>query len=445
MKRVLTVAGSDSGGGAGIQADLKTITVLGGYGMSAITALTAQNTVGIQGVHPVPVDFIRLQMESVIKDIGVDVVKTGMLATPEIVDTVVDVLRENVVEVIVVDPVMVAKSGDRLLSDQAVAVMKERLISIARLVTPNLAEAEVLSGLEVKNVEGMKEAAKRIHDLGARYVLVKGGHLRGRPVDVLYDGEHFQDFEGQRIPGRNTHGTGCTFSAALATLLAQGKNVLTAVAIAKQFITRAITLGVSVGRGHGPTNPYAEVLFYKEKEAMRMEMEKTLSLLLEARLARLIPEVRSNLCYALPGALSFFDVLAVPGRISAVGDKLVVYKDPAFGASRHVARVVLAAMKRNPEMRAAMNIKYSKEIISACMRTGVTLASFDRRKEPKSVKEREGASLDWGTEAALKSVSYFPDAIYDEGDVGKEPMVRVLGRNPLEVANKVIRIAMASA
>ncbi len=251
MKRILTVAGSDSGGGAGIQADLKTITVLGAYGMSAITALTAQNTVGVKGVYPVPVEFIRLQMEVVLSDIGADAAKTGMLATPEIVEAVAEELKRFKVDLLVVDPVMVAKSGDALLSEEARATLKEILLPMATLVTPNLPEASVLAGFPVHDLESMKE--------------IKGGHLEKEALDVLFDGEKFQAYEAPRLSNRNTHGTGCTYSAALTTLLAQGLPVGEAVAEGKKFITRAIRHGLAIGSGHGPTNPYAEVLRYKDR------------------------------------------------------------------------------------------------------------------------------------------------------------------------------------
>jgi hydroxymethylpyrimidine kinase/phosphomethylpyrimidine kinase len=265
MKRILTVAGSDSGGGAGIQADLKTITVLGAYGMSAITALTAQNTVGVKGVYPVPVDFIRLQMEAVLSDIGADAAKTGMLATPEIVMAVAEELKRFKVELLVVDPVMVAKSGDALLSEEARATLKEVLLPMATLVTPNLPEASVLAGFPVRDLESIKEAARAIRGMGPRYVLVKGGHLEKEAFDVLFDGQKFEAYGARRLSTKNTHGTGCTYSAALTTFLAQGLAVRDAVAEAKRFITRAIRHGLALGSGHGPTNHYAEVLRYKER------------------------------------------------------------------------------------------------------------------------------------------------------------------------------------
>lgn len=444
MKRILTIAGSDSGGGAGIQADLKTITILGGYGMSAITALTAQNTVGVHGVHPVPVDFIRLQIEAVLSDIGADAAKTGMLATPEIVVAVAEELKRFKVDLLVVDPVMVAKSGDALLSEDARETLKEILLPMAFLATPNLPEASVLCGFGVKDTEGMEEAAKIIHALGPKFVLIKGGHLEKEPVDVLYDGRGFERFQAPRLLNRNTHGTGCTYSAALATFLAQGLSVLDAVTEAKTFITRAISQGLSIGSGHGPTNPYAHVRLYQEREVVLQAIDAALRKLMEKPLGFLIPEVRSNLGYALPGAVTYEEIAAVPGRISQVGDRMIVCRCPAFGASRHIARVIMAAITHNPAFRSAMNIKYSTEILDACRAAGLLMASFDRTEEPKDVKEKEGSTLEWGTQKALHLASDVPDLIYDNGDVGKEPMIRILGLNPMEVVEKVMRIAKAA-
>ncbi len=257
MKRVLTIAGSDSGGGAGIQADLKAITILGAFGTSVITALTAQNTVGVQGVHAVPVPFIEMQLESVLSDIGTDAAKTGMLATTEIVEAVASALTRYQVPNLVVDPVMVATSGDPLLDPDAIEAVKTRLVPLADFVTPNLHEAAILSGIPVADLPSMEAAARAIHALGAKRVLVKGGHLQGRAVDLYFDGERFESFAAPRLDTRNTHGTGCTLSAALAAFLAEGFSPRAAVAQAKQFISIAIEHGVDVGKGSGPTNPYA--------------------------------------------------------------------------------------------------------------------------------------------------------------------------------------------
>jgi len=252
IARVLTIAGSDSGGGAGIQADLKTITVLGGYGMSAITALTAQNTVGVHGVHAVPPEFVAEQIDAVLTDIGADAAKTGMLATAEIVRVVAAALERHDVPNVVVDPVMVAKSGDALLSPDAEAVLREELLPRAALVTPNIPEAERLTGESIESLEDMERAAARLVDAGAAAALVKGGHLAGDAIDVLHDGTRIHRFPGERIPTKNTHGTGCTYSAAIATGLAQGMGLAEAVRRAKEFVARAIARSLDIGEGCGP-------------------------------------------------------------------------------------------------------------------------------------------------------------------------------------------------
>jgi hydroxymethylpyrimidine/phosphomethylpyrimidine kinase len=440
MKRVLTIAGSDSGGGAGIQADLKTITVLGAYGMSVITALTAQNTVGVQGVHPVPVSFIQQQLDSVLTDIGVDGAKTGMLGTPEIVEAVAAMIQKYAVRPLVVDPVMVAKSGDALLSEEARETVKTRLLPLADVVTPNLPEAGVLCGFPVRALDEMGEAAKQIHGLGPRYVVIKGGHLEGQAIDLLFDGATLKTFEAPRLDRRNTHGTGCTFSAALATLIAQGRAVPEAVEEAKDYITRAIASGLEIGSGHGPTNHYAHISHLKERETVIRELKEAANRLREAPLGLLIPEVRSNLGYALPDAVKYEDVAAIPGRITQVGSRIIICEEPSFGVSKHIARIILAARSHNQHIRSAMNIRYSAEILSACRTLDLRVASFDREDEPKTVKEMEGSTLDWGTRKAIQEAGDVPDIIFDEGEVGKEPMIRILGETPEDVVSKVLAI-----
>ncbi len=256
IPRVLTIAGSDSSGGAGIQADLKTFSALGAFGMSAITALTAQNTVGVHGVVGVSPDFVALQIRSVVTDVGVDAVKTGMLANAAIVSAVAQTLKDLEVRNIVVDPVMVAKSGDPLLEKEAVESLLDELFPLATMVTPNLHEAQAMVGFPVEDADAMRKAAQTIHGYGPRYVLVKGGHLEGRPMDLLYDGKSFREFSNRRYDTPHTHGTGCTFASAIAACLARQMSVEEAVAEAKHYITGAIARGLPLGRGHGPVHHF---------------------------------------------------------------------------------------------------------------------------------------------------------------------------------------------
>jgi len=441
MKRVLTIAGSDSGGGAGIQADLKTITVLGGYGMSVITALTAQNTVGVRGIHEVPLPFIEEQIDAVISDIGVDAVKTGMLANSEIVELVARKIQQYAVRLLVVDPVMVAKSGDPLLAEEARISLKQRLAPIAFVITPNLEEASVLAGMEVKTLDQMREAAAAIHGMGAAHVLIKGGHLEGDAVDLLYDGGRYMDFRGPRIDTANTHGTGCTYSSAIAAFLARGMEVAEAVGQAKLFMTRAIRHALPLGAGHGPTNPYAWVAGEAERYNVLQELWRAYEIMRQASIGHLIPEVQTNLGYALSSPEGVEDVAAWPGRIVRFGDSVAAVGFPSFGASRHVAKIILTAMRFDPRMRSAANMRFGEEVIEACGQAGMKVRSFDRSLEPKEVKAREGSTLSWGVEECLKKEKGAPDIIFDRGEVGKEPMVRVLGTDPVDVAQKMLRIA----
>jgi len=256
--RVLTIAGSDSGGGAGIQADLKTVTLLGGYGMSAITALTAQNTLGVAGIHAAPPEFVAQQIEAVLCDLGADVAKTGMLFSAAIIRAVAAAVEKYALP-IVVDPVMIAKGGAALLQPEAVAALREELLPRTFLLTPNLPEAEALTGMRIADETAMAEAARRLKRMGARHVLVKGGHLPGEAVDLLLAGDALHRFAVPRVATASTHGTGCTFSAAIAALIAQGVPLAEAVGRAKIFVTRAIETALSIGAGHGPLNHWQGV------------------------------------------------------------------------------------------------------------------------------------------------------------------------------------------
>ncbi len=251
--RVLTIAGSDSGGGAGIQADLKTMLALGVHGMSALTAVTAQNSLGVHGVWELPQDAVVAQIRAVVDDIGVDAVKTGMLASPPIVAVVADELAGVGVPV-VVDPVGVSKHGDPLLAPEAVATVRTRLLPVATVATPNLDEVRLLTGVDVRTEQDMPAAARAVLDLGARWVLVKGGHLPGDAVDLLSDGRQTVVLRAPRHDNRHTHGTGCTLASAIASFLARGADVPDAVRAAKDYVTGAVGAGFPLGSGIGPVD-----------------------------------------------------------------------------------------------------------------------------------------------------------------------------------------------
>ncbi len=256
MKTALTIAGSDSGGGAGIQADLKTFSALGVFGTSAIVAITAQNTLGVRSWIALPPEMVAAQIDAVIEDLGADAVKTGMLANAAIIAVVAERLRAHRLSTLVVDPVMVAKSGDPLLEPDAVAALRDRLLPLALVITPNWPEAAELTGRPVRSLAEARDAARALVELGARHAVVKGGHGEGPAVDVLYDGERFHDYEAPRIETRHTHGTGCTFASAIAAELAKGATVPEAVGRAKEYLTQALHHAPGLGHGHGTVHHF---------------------------------------------------------------------------------------------------------------------------------------------------------------------------------------------
>ena len=257
--KALTIAGSDSGGGAGIQADLKTFQELDAFGMSAITAVTAQNTLGVQGVHPLPARFVVEQIDSVFSDLRPDAVKTGMLFSSEIIEAVAERISRYHVDKLVIDPVMIAKGGTSLLESEAVEALILHLLPLALVVTPNIPEAEVMTNMEIRTVADRKEAARRLYDLGAANVVIKGGHDAVNDIitDILYDGTSFSELSGKRVDTVHSHGTGCTFAAALTAQLAKGTDMREATLIAREFVQAALTDTLGIGSGHGPTNHWA--------------------------------------------------------------------------------------------------------------------------------------------------------------------------------------------
>jgi hydroxymethylpyrimidine/phosphomethylpyrimidine kinase len=254
--RVLIIAGSDSGGGAGIQADIKTVTALGAYAATAVTAVTVQNTLGVAAIHAIPARTVADQIKAVLGDIGADAIKTGMLGSGEIIDTLFSILKRDAPAIpLIVDPVMVAKGGAALIDAEAIIALKGRLLTLATLITPNLPEAEALTGRKIASLQDMRDAVPRLLDLGAKAVLLKGGHLPGEQVVDIYAGpEGTQEWSDTRIDTRHTHGTGCTLASAIATGLAQGLSAIDSISRARIYVRRAMETAPGFGRGHGPLN-----------------------------------------------------------------------------------------------------------------------------------------------------------------------------------------------
>jgi len=440
LHKVLTVAGSDSSGGAGIQADLKTILSLGGYGASVVTAVTAQNTLGVQRIQLMDPPLVAAQIDSVLGDIGADCVKTGMLGNAEIVATVAEALRRWKVEKVVVDPVIHSKKGTVLLDDDGIKALKRRLFPITYLLMPNIPEAEAFCERQVASVDDMKKAAKRLHKMGPRFVLVKGGHLPGAPVDILYDGTQHYEFSTQRVGTVHTHGTGCTLAAAVATFLAKGTPLISSIDQAKRYLYKALRFSLGIGKGIGPINHFASITSEMARTEVIEELDKALERLKRLNIGHLIPEVQSNLAYAIPFAESVQDVASFPGRIVRVVNTIATLAGPKFGASRQIHHLVLAAMDYDPTRRACMTIVYSDTLVRRIKSLGYLVAEFDRNRTPPDLQQEEGSTLAWGVQDVMEELGRVPDAIFDRGAVGKVPLIRLFGTDPRSIVNLVAKL-----
>ncbi|HEY3361403.1 MAG TPA: bifunctional hydroxymethylpyrimidine kinase/phosphomethylpyrimidine kinase [Methanosarcina sp.] len=432
---VMTIAGSDSGGGAGIAADLKTFAALGVHGTCAITSVTAQNTTGVLESFDLAPQAVASQIEAVCGDMDVKWTKTGMLASSEIVREVAKQVKKHELS-LVLDPVIAAEAGGNLLQKEALSVLTEELLPFCKVTTPNSFEAGALASMAVKNPEDAKIAARKIADMGAEAVIVTGGHLDA--TDLLYEtaSDTFTLIPGTFVKG-GTHGTGCTYSAAITGFLASGENLDGAAMKAKKFVEQAILRSRPAGRGVSPVNQLGAILEDKERYLVLRELKEAVSILENnPDFSKLIPEVGCNIGMAIPEADSYEDVAAVEGRIVRHKERSVPVGCVDFGASRHVSRIILASLRYDPEIRAAINVKYSKETLAACREMKLGISSFDRAEEPENA-----STMDWGTAEAIKKYGRVPEVIYDNGGLGKEPMIRLLGTGAIEVVNLSVELA----
>lgn len=431
MNVVMTIAGSDSGGGAGIQADLKTFAAFGVHGTCAITSVTAQNTRGVQRIFEVPASVVAEQIKSVAEDMKIEYAKTGMLASADIIKAVALQVKKYKIP-LVVDPVVRAHSSASLINENGISFLKEKLLPLAKVVTPNIYEASLLSGVKIRSRKDAIAAAKEILEMGADAVVVKGGHLDG--TDIFYDGRV------RLIPGRlikkNVHGAGCTFSAALTAELALGSGCYEAAVSASNFARNSIASGQKVGRGLIPVDQMRLLVDASDRYAVLVDVENAVNMVEKSRnFAALVPEVGTNIGMAIPGATDTGDVAAVSGRIVKVNGKARAVGGVRFGASSHVARIILAAIKFDSDKRAAVNIRYGTQILKACKKLNLRVASFSRERVPDRM------TLNFGVAEAVRASGEVPDVIYDIGDIGKEPMVRLIGRSATEVVSRAIDIS----
>jgi hydroxymethylpyrimidine kinase / phosphomethylpyrimidine kinase / thiamine-phosphate diphosphorylase len=437
LKIALSIAGSDSGAGVGIQADLKTFSALGVYGCTAITAITAQNTKKVSGIFEVSATVIKQQIQSVMIDMPPDAIKIGMVYSRQVIDAVHRSVGSSKVP-IVLDPILAAGTGAKLLRDDALGSFVSKLIPVCTLLTPNRLEAEKLAGISIRTEDDGIEAARRIRKLGAQNVIVKGGHFGSSGVtDLLLDSRgRMTKITNLRIKMEESHGSGCNFSSAVTAYLAKGVALFDACKMANEYVQIAIRKTLSVGKGLQVTNPlstiYQDAGRYHVLSELQAAVQKISAL---GGFYKLIPETQTNFVYALPEAANASEVAGVRGRIVRIGKTAVPASYIEFGASKHMASAVLEYMRVNPPFRSVINIRFNDELVDIC-KSLYSLASYDRSKEPRGVNRKEGSSVSWGTMQAL-SRNPKAEVIYHKGDIGKEAMITVFGRNPGEVADKI--------
>jgi len=438
----ITIAGSDSGGGAGIQADLKTFAALGVHGTTAITSITAQNTYSVTAVEDLKPEMIRMQIRAVAEDLGIDAGKTGMLHTEEIIKIVSSEISKYKFP-LVVDPVMIAKSGAPLLKPEAIEALKKYLLPKTTVITPNKFEAEKLSNTEIKNLKDAEVAAKKISNFGSTAVVIKGGHLAEEDaVDLLYYREKITKFSAPKLDVKTTHGTGCSFSAAIAAGLAKKMDIPAAVENAKKIVTLGIKFGLNIGKGYGPVNPMAHLYRESSRYNVLMNLEKA-KILIEAtpEIAMLVPEVGMNIAMAIPYAEGIDDVAAIDGRIVKTSEGVRAAGNPKFGCSSHLAKYIIEVNRHDERKTAAINIKFLDDILKVLEKWDMTISLYDRKKEPEEIKRVEGMTIPWGVKEAIKKVGKAPDVIYHKGDVGKEPMIVIFGEQAYDLAKLSVQLA----
>ncbi len=437
MKYVLTIAGHDLTNGAGITKDLEVFSSLGLHGLSVPTSFVIQGPHGVDKPVSVPPDHFSVMLEKAGASFPLSGIKIGVLPDRPHVEKTAEFLARHQGIPVALDPVISAKNGIRLISDEGLRALVECLLPLGLCLTPNLDEAEALIGRRVEGVDEMEAAARAISAKGPKQVILKGGHLAGPPVDLLFDGNRSTTYTRGRVD-KTVHGTGCIFSSALLGFMARGYPVAEAFFEAERLMDRLLPESRQPDEasysyafpGHGTSRD-------AEKWRIVAALQEAAKRLEESNMAELVPAVQLNMGYALSDAATTDDVAAFPGRIGTRHGEIYVKGAAEFGVSSHVARLCLAYMKRYPYQRAAAGIRYDETFIERARKSGLSVAFRDRTTEPDGVKSKEGKSLDFIVEAALNATDGPPDIIYDHGDVGKEPIIRLFARDPQGLLEKM--------
>jgi len=438
MKAILTIAGYDPSSGAGITKDLDIFFSHGFHGFSIPTCMVVQGPHGVRDIYPLPRDQFVSMVKVIEKDVPVDGVKIGMVWDAMYVEIITKFLHKMGRKPIVVDPICMAKNGKQLVTERGLRGLIKKIFPLATVITPNLEEASLITGRSLKTLDDVRDCVKSLKSLGSQGVVVKGGHLQGEPVDVLYDEQGITLWRRHRVE-REVHGTGCAFSSIFTTFLVGGYPIRDAFFATEKEMDHALKESYQIAHHGGYYYTSSSILRARDSERWDVlnalfEVKEKLN---QLNPVELIPEVQMNVGYAIPHAKGIEDVAAFPGRISQCNGKIFFKGEPKFGVSSHVARLILGIMKYYPHMRACVNVRYDEAYIKNAEKGGLCVVFFDRKKEPGTIKISEGRSLDFLMDSVLKKVTQPPDLIYDRGDVGKEPIIRCFAQDPMELIKKM--------
>ena len=422
---ILTIGGSDTSSGAGIQSDIKTFSDFNAYGFTVITAITSQNTKHISNIEPVSTKSLKTQLDSILSDFHIDGIKIGMVYNSDIIKIIHKKFRNSHVPIIV-DPIIKSTTGTTLLKKDALNDYRKMIIPLADVITPNKYEAKILSG-----ISNVKKAAQKLQTLGAKSVIITGAlKSKGKISDFILDGDKEYFITGKIIPITN-HGSGCNYSASIAVSLAKQNTLRYAVKTAKNYVYNSIKNSKNIGKGVRIT--------HQKISAEKLELLKSINDFKRIKnVHKIIPECQTNFVLSKKRPKTIRDVLGVSGRLVKSGKEVLTAGEIIYGGSHHVGTAVIEVSKKFPSIRSGLNIKFDSKIISKAKSCGLVVLNYDRNEEPKKSKRKEGSSIKWGINNTLKIKS--PDIIYHKGDVGKEPMILVFGETPNDVMKKLSKI-----
>ena len=428
---LLSIGGSDPSSGAGIQSDVKTFDNLNAYGLTTITAITGQNTSKFGMIQPVTKNILKNQLDALFSDFIIDGIKIGMVYNSDIIKTIYDRLKKLSIPIIL-DPVIKSTTGGQLIKKSAMKDFKKYLLPIATVVTPNQFEAEYISGRKINSKKSLQNVGEIIQKMGSKNVVITGLELKKKIVSDFIVSEKQEFLEKRKINTIN-HGSGCNYSASMVFSLAQGRSILESAKFAQNFTWDSIKNAQKFGKG--------AVITHKEKDPIQFELSNAIDKFTKIKkISQRIPECQSNFVFSKKYPKSIRDILGISGRIIKNGVDVTKIGNLEYGGSKHVAMAALTMNKKFPFIRSALNIKFQKEVIIKLEKNDFIVKGYDRTKEPKSIKNKEGSSIEWGINKAIKDSKIPPDAIFHKGDFGKEAMIIIFGTSPDTIIKKVSKI-----